>query len=125
MRGSKVLIVDDDAVIQRLLRLNFEIRGYNVLMAADGLEALNMVRQERPDVVILDIMMPKMDGLEVTRALKGDPSTAAIPVVLLSAKLADDPPNETSSVGADAYMAKPFDPMDLLEQVRSLLVEPA
>lgn len=119
-----MLIVDDDVVIQRLLRLNFEIRGYKVLIAGDGLQALNMVREERPDVVVLDIMMPKMDGVEVTQALKGDPSTASIPVVLLSAKLSDDAPGVAPSLGADAYMAKPFDPMDLLEQVRSLLSKP-
>ncbi len=123
MRGATVLIVDDDAVIQRLLRLNFEIRGYKVLIAGDGLEALTKVREERPDVVVLDIMMPKMDGIEVTRALKGDPSTESIPIVLLSAKLTDENPEEVRSYGADAYMAKPFDPMDLLEQVRGLLPE--
>jgi CheY-like chemotaxis protein len=121
MRGAKVLIVDDDLVIQRLLRLNFEIRGYKVSIAGDGLEALSKVRDERPDAVVLDIMMPKMDGIEVTRTLKADPTTESIPVVLLSAKIDEDDFEGNRSYGADAYMAKPFDPMDLLDRVRGLL----
>src|SRR5436190_16405886 len=86
MPDSTVLVVDDDPVIQKLLQVNFEMEGYAVITASDGLEGLEMARQERPDAIVLDVMMPKMDGLEVARTLKADESTRSIPILLLSAK---------------------------------------
>src|SRR4051794_32543323 len=87
MAASTVLVVDDDPVIVKLLQVNFEMEGYDVLTASDGEEGLQRARSERPDIVLLDVMMPKMDGLQVAQALKADPDTAVIPVILLSAKV--------------------------------------
>ena len=116
-----MLVVDDDPVIQKLLQVNFEMEGYTVLTASDGLEGLERARAETPDVIICDIMMPRMDGLEVTRALKGDPETAGIPILLLSAKAQQADVAAGQASGADDYVTKPFDPLDLLQRVAGLL----
>jgi CheY-like chemotaxis protein len=116
-----VLVVDDDPVIQKLLQVNFEMEGYVVLTAGDGLEGLERARADAPDVIICDIMMPRMDGLEVTRALKGDPATAGIPILLLSAKAQQADVAAGQATGADDYVTKPFDPLDLLQRVANLL----
>ena len=118
---GRVLVVDDDPVIQKLLKVNFEMEGYDVIVASDGLEGLQRARRDRPDVVVLDIMMPKMDGLEVVRALKADPDTASIPVLLLSAKAQSADLRAGDDAGADDYVTKPFDPLDLLERVGGLI----
>jgi len=118
---TTVLVVDDDPVIQKLLQVNFEMEGYSVMTASDGLEGLERARAERPDVIICDIMMPRMDGLEVTRALKGDPETAGIPILLLSAKAQQADVAAGQASGADDYVTKPFDPLDLLQRVAGLL----
>ena len=86
MPAATVLVVDDDPVIQKLLQVNFELEGYKVITASDGVEGLARARADHPDAIILDIMMPKMNGLEVARALKADAATENIPVLLLSAK---------------------------------------
>lgn len=116
-----MLVVDDDPVIQKLLQVNFEMEGYTVLTASDGVEGVERARADNPDIIICDIMMPRMDGLEVTKTLKADPATAKIPILLLSAKAqqADVAAGENS--GADAYVTKPFDPLDLLQRVSGLL----
>ena len=119
--GKRVLVVDDDRVIQQLLEVNLELEGYEVVAtASDGKEALEKIRELRPDLVILDIMMPKMDGLEVCRRLRADPQLAAIPVVLLSARAQDMDIREGLELGASAYLTKPFDPVELLEVVGRL-----
>ena len=115
-----VLVVDDDPVIQKLLQVNFEMEGYAVITASDGLEGLEMARQERPDAIVLDVMMPKMDGLEVARTLKADESTRSIPILLLSAK-AQAADVQAGKDVADDYITKPFDPLELLERVSRLL----
>ncbi|HZQ27165.1 MAG TPA: response regulator [Acidimicrobiales bacterium] len=119
--SATVLVVDDDPVIQKLLQVNFEMEGYVVITAGDGVEGLERARADRPDIIICDIMMPRMDGLEVTRTLKGDPDTAPIPIVLLSAKAQQADVNAGEATGANAYVTKPFDPLDLLERVAALL----
>ena len=101
MPDATVLVVDDDPVIQGLLRVNFEMEGYDVITADDGVDGLARARHEHPDVVILDVMMPRMDGLEVARALKGDPATAPIPVLLLSAKAQEPDLRGGGASGAD------------------------
>ena len=116
-----MLVVDDDPVIQKLLQVNFEMEGYTVVTASDGLEGLERARAESPDVIICDIMMPRMDGLEVARALKGDPETAGIPILLLSAKAQQADVAAGQASGADDYVTKPFDPLDLLQRVAGLL----
>src|SRR5688572_9296903 len=118
---ARVLLVDDDPVILKLLQVNFEMEGYTVSTANDGVEGLEKARAERPDIVLLDVMMPRMDGLEVTKALKGDDDTKAIPIILLSAKAQASDVQAGKDMGADDYLTKPFDPLELLERVSELL----
>ena len=97
------------------------LEGYEVVAtAADGKEALVKIAELKPDLVILDIMMPKMDGLEVCRRLRADPELAGIPVILLSARAQDMDIREGLEIGASAYLTKPFDPVELLEVVGRL-----
>jgi len=117
---TKVLVVDDDPVIVRLLRVNFEMDGYEVATAGDGEEGLAVARTERPDVVVSDIMMPKLDGIGFAAAMKADPALAGIPIVLLSAK-AQNADIDAGLEIADDYVTKPFDPLELLDRVAALL----
>ncbi len=121
MPKATVLVVDDDPVIQRLLQVNFEMEDYEVLTAGDGEEGLEMARAEHPDIVLLDIMMPKMNGLEVCAALKADAATKKIPIILLSAKAQAADLQAGQDTGADDYVTKPFDPLELLEKVSGIL----
>src|SRR5688572_27809508 len=121
MPGGTVLVVDDDPVIQKLLQVNFEMEGYSVITAGDGEEGLAKAQAERPDAVVLDVMMPKMDGLEVARRLKGDPDTESIPIILLSAKAQQADIQAGSATGAEGYLTKPFDPLELLQRVGALI----
>ncbi len=117
---TKVLVVDDDPVIVRLLRVNFEMEGYEVATAGDGEEGLLAVRADRPDIIVSDVMMPKLDGLEFAAALKGDPMLASVPIILLSAK-AQNADIDAGLDIADDYVTKPFDPLELLDRVAALL----
>ena len=121
--AALVLVVDDDPVIQRLLRVNFEMEGYDVIVAKDGVDGLEKARAERPDIVVLDIMMPRMSGLDVAKALKSDPDTASMPVLLLSAKAQEADLRAGEDSGADEYLTKPFDPLQLLQRVEYLLAK--
>jgi DNA-binding response OmpR family regulator len=120
---ASVLIIDDDPVIQLLLRVNFEQDGFEVETASDGEEGLRKAKAMRPDLTVLDVLMPKLDGIEVLRALRSDPGTADLTVALLSAK--SDPADQATGMeaGANAYLTKPFDPLALLEQVRGLIAQ--
>jgi DNA-binding response OmpR family regulator len=115
-----VLVIDDDPVIVKLLRVNFELEGFNVISAGDGQEGVEKARNERPDVVISDIMMPIMNGLELVSTLKSDPSTADLPVLLLSAKAQMADVQRGFELGADDYLTKPFDPIELIDKVTAL-----
>ncbi len=119
-----VLIVDDDPVIQLLLRVNFEMEGFEVSTADDGEQGLEQARKLLPDIVLLDVMMPKLDGFEVLSELRKDEATQNLPVVLLSAKALDTDRQAGIDAGASAYITKPFDPIRLLEDVKAL-VRPA
>ena len=119
--AANVLLVDDDPVILKLLQVNFEMEGFNVSTANDGVEGLEKARAERPDIVLLDIMMPRMDGLQVTTELKGSADTKDIPIILLSAKAQASDVQAGKEMGADDYLTKPFDPLELLERVSELL----
>ena len=116
-----VLVVEDDPVILRLLEVNFELEGYRVLVAHDGAEGIEVARAEQPDVVISDIMMPKVSGIELVEALKADAATSTIPVILLSAKAQTGDLKAGMDAGADDYVTKPFEPLDLIDRVNALL----
>ena len=118
-----VLVIDDDPVILRLLEVNFEMEGFIVRMAGDGLEGLDAARTERPDIIVSDVMMPRMTGLELLAGLKADEATASIPVILLSAKAQASDVRAGLDAGADDYVTKPFEPLDLVDRVLKLLPE--
>ncbi|MBW3536599.1 MAG: response regulator [Actinobacteria bacterium] len=121
MPNGTVLVVDDDVVIQKLLQVNFEMEGYDVMTAGDGEEGLAKAQAEHPDAIVLDVMMPKMDGLEVARRLKSDDATRSIPIILLSAKAQQADVQAGQATGADEYLTKPFDPLELLQRVGALI----
>jgi DNA-binding response OmpR family regulator len=116
-----VLVVDDDPVILKLLEVNFQMEGFAVLTAGDGEEGVERARAERPAVIVSDIMMPKLDGLGLVQRLKSDPDTAGIPVILLSAKAQASDVQKGLEMGADDYITKPFEPLELVERVNKLL----
>lgn len=117
----RILIVDDDPVILRLLQINFRLEGYNVDAASRGDEALRRAREAMPDVVVLDIMMPGVDGFDVLRQLKEDPTSRDVPVILLSARAQDEDRRRGYALGVEEYVTKPFDPAHLVEMVRRVL----
>ena len=121
MKGRTILVIDDDPVIQKLLSVNFEMEGYRVVTASDGIEGLAQVGIANPDVILLDVMMPRMDGLAVARKLKSDPATKDIPIVLLSAKAQSTDIQGGLEAGAEDYVTKPFDPLELLDKVAALI----
>jgi len=121
MPPRTVLIVEDDPVILRLLEVNFELEGLEVLLAEDGADGLELAKERRPDLVVTDIMMPKLSGIELVESLKADPMTAGIPIILLSAKAQTADLKAGMDAGADDYVTKPFEPLDLLDRANSLL----
>jgi DNA-binding response OmpR family regulator len=121
MADSTVLVVDDDPVILKLLEVNFEMEGFTVLVARDGEEGIEVARTDQPDLIVSDIMMPKVSGLELVTALKGDPATSEIPIILLSAKAQNADVRSGLDAGADDYVTKPFEPLDLVDRVNRLL----
>ncbi len=120
-KAPTVLLVEDDPVILRLLEVNFDLEGFTVLLAEDGAEGLAAAQAKRPDVIVSDIMMPKMSGIELVQALKADKATAAIPILLLSAKAQSSDLRAGVEAGADDYVTKPFEPLDLIDRVNALL----
>jgi CheY-like chemotaxis protein len=113
--SGRVLVVDDEEGIRVLCRVNLELGGYEVLEASDGVEALEVARSQRPDLIFLDVMMPRMDGWEVLGHLKEDPSTASIPVVLLTARTSEEDQMKAWGEGVLEYLSKPFNPQLLVE----------
>lgn len=119
--ATRVLVVDDDRDIRDLVTFKLEQAGYEVRQAEDGLQALDAVREWAPDLVVLDVMMPGLSGIDVTRELRADPATATTPVILLTAK-AQEADVETGFVtGADDYVVKPFSPRELVSRVQAVL----
>jgi DNA-binding response OmpR family regulator len=118
----RVVVADDDPDIVDILTFNLMTAGYEVTSAADGMEALELVRASMPDLVVLDIMMPRMDGLEALAALKADEATKDIPVVMLTAKTSDNDQWAGWEAGADYYITKPFDLDELLRFIGYLQV---
>lgn len=118
---SKVLVVDDEPDVLLLCRVNLEFEGYTVIDAQDGEQALEKVRLEKPDIILLDVMMPGMDGWEVLASLKEDPTTSEIPVVMLTAKVRELDQIHGLTQGAIDYVNKPFNPIALSRTIREAL----
>ena len=118
---KRILVADDDPVILRLIQVNLELEGYQVLTANNGEEALEQATAEKPDLVILDIMMPRLDGYQTCERLKAEDTTKDIPVVFLSAKAQQADIEKGKSYGVEEYLTKPFDPTELLEVVERLV----
>lgn len=118
--AKKILACDDEKHIVRLVQVNLERAGYQVVTANDGKEALQKVAEENPDLVVLDVMMPYMDGFEVLQNLRRNPSTRDIPVIMLTAKAQDADVFKGWQSGVDCYLTKPFNPMELLSFVKRI-----
>jgi DNA-binding response OmpR family regulator len=121
MKKGKVLVVDDEVNITQILEFSIGAEGFEVISAQNGEEAIEKARREQPDLIILDIMMPKIDGYEACRILKANPLTKNIPVVLLTAKGRDIDKRLGMEVGATDYIVKPFSPNKLIERIHRLL----
>jgi CheY-like chemotaxis protein len=115
-----VLVVDDNKVIRQLIRVNLELEGLEVVTASDGAECLEVVHQVRPDLVTLDVVMPRMGGLRTAALLRADPRTRDLPLAIISACTQYEVESGLD-VGVDAFLAKPFEPAELVELVRDLL----
>lgn len=121
MNKKRILLVDDEKDMVFVLKLHLEAEGYDVLTAFDGQEALQKARQDQPDLIILDVMLPKLDGYKVCRMLKFDRKYKAIPVVMLTAKSQEGDVKLGYEVGADFYVTKPFESKTLLLKVKDIL----
>lgn len=122
MSKGKILVVDDEVNITQILEFSIGSEGYQVITASNGEEAIERARREQPDLIILDIMMPRIDGYEACRILKSNPLTKSIPVVLLTAKGRDIDKRLGYEVGATDYFVKPFSPNKLIDRIHELLV---
>ncbi|MDI6739854.1 MAG: response regulator [Candidatus Edwardsbacteria bacterium] len=120
---KKIMVVDDEPYIARVIKFKLEQEGYTVISANDGITGLNKIREEKPDLVLLDVMMPGMSGYEVCQKIKGDAELAGIPVVILTAKGQERDREQGFSMGASDYITKPFSPNRLLELVKSIVGE--
>lgn len=116
----KVLVCDDERHIVRLIQVNLERQGYNVVTAFDGKDGLEKVKAEKPDLMVLDVMMPYMDGFEVLKSLRREPEYENLPVIMLTAKAQDKDVFEGYHYGADMYLTKPFNPMELVSFVNRI-----
>jgi CheY-like chemotaxis protein len=119
--AKKILVADDEPPVVQIIRANLELEGYQVVTAYDGVQALEKAKAEQPDLLILDIMMPRMDGFDVLDALKKDASTENIPVVMLTALNEIEHMDQAARKGSYCYLTKPFEPLELLMIVRRLL----
>jgi two-component system alkaline phosphatase synthesis response regulator PhoP len=117
----RILVVDDDKQIVRLVQSYLERAGYQVLTAYDGEMALHTIRRERPDLVVLDLMLPDRDGWEITRTVRSDPNLASLPIIMLTARVEDTDKIVGLELGADDYIAKPFNPHEVVARVRAVL----
>ncbi len=117
----RVLVVDDQESLRSLIRMNLELEGIEVEEATDGRAGLDAVQRSRPDLVTLDLVMPRMDGLATAAALRADPLTADLPIVMVTTSTTPSHLSRARSIGVDAYLTKPFDPDDLVRTVQGLL----
>ncbi len=115
---AKILIVDDEVDLVSVLRFGLQVEGFEVVSAFDGEEGLRCARDQRPDLIVLDLMLPKMDGYQVCRALKFDERYRAIPIIILSARSGEQDRKLARDMGADAFVTKPYDMRDLVDRIR-------
>jgi DNA-binding response OmpR family regulator len=120
----KLLIVDDEEGVRSLVRMTLESDKYEILEAKRGDDALRLVREHLPDLVLLDVMLPDTSGVEVCRALKSDPDTAPVTIVMLTAKAQNSDLEDAEGAGADGYFTKPFSPVALLRRVDMIFGDP-
>jgi DNA-binding response OmpR family regulator len=121
MNQKKIMIVDDEADLVETVRFPLEMEGFNVMVSYNGEDALNKAREESPDLIILDLMLPKLDGYKVCRLLKFDEKYKHIPILMLTAKTQDKDKILGTETGANEYITKPFEMDDLLEKVKTYL----
>jgi DNA-binding response OmpR family regulator len=121
---KRILIIEDESRVLAVLQKRLESAGYEVLSASDGKSGLNKARQEKPDLVILDLILPEMDGFQVCNFLKRDRRYQHIPIIILTARLEEKDITEAKKAGADAYFTKPFNYEDLLAKIKELLPSP-
>lgn len=119
--AQRILVVDDDKQIVRLMQAYLTQAGYTVLTAFDGDEAMRVIRRERPDLIVLDLMLPKHDGYEITKWLRADASLASTPILMLTARIEDSDKILGLELGADDYLTKPFNPREVVARVRAIL----
>ncbi|MBI2265989.1 MAG: response regulator [Armatimonadetes bacterium] len=119
--GHKILIVEDDESIANLVKINLELEGYQTLMAADGEEAIQALDTETPDLVVLDLMIPKFDGWEVLKHMNETRRDNHLPVIITSAKTQKEDLDKGAAFGVVDYLVKPFDPQDLINKIQEVL----
>jgi len=118
--ARKILTCDDEKHIVRLIQVNLERQGYEVITAYNGVECLEKVQEDRPDLIVLDVMMPEMSGFEVLEKLKSNPNTETIPVIMLTARAQDVDVLRGWQSGVECYLTKPFNPMELIAFVKRI-----
>ena len=123
MARERILVVDDDKEVVRLMRAYLEKAGYEVLVAYDGETAVHSLRRDRPDLMLLDLMLPDRDGYDITRLVRRDPSLANIPIIMLTARVEDTDKIIGLELGADDYVTKPYNPREVVARVRARLRE--
>jgi len=121
IQRPRILIVDDEADLLAVLRFGLEAEGFDVISASDGEEALKRAREEHPDLMVLDLMLPKLDGYKVCRALKFDERYKMLPIIILSARSSEQDKQLAMSMGADSFVTKPYEMRDLITRVRGRL----
>jgi len=121
LQQKKLLLIDDEPAIQTLVRLVMEADGWQVLVAGEGAQGLALAREQQPDVILLDVALPDVSGLEICRQLKADPVTSSIPVAMLTAMAQETDRRAALALGADDYVTKPWRPAALIARITSLL----
>jgi DNA-binding response OmpR family regulator len=119
--SKKILVVDDEQDLVELIKMRLETNGYEVIVAYDGQQGLDKAKKQSPDLIILDLMIPKLDGYKICRMLKFDEKYKKIPIILFTARAQESDKKMGEEVGADAYITKPFEPKLLLEKIEELI----